>query len=133
MLSTEVNRLLGHALLDPGLLKAIFSPERATALQAFNLRPDERAAILASSARTLRQLSEGLLLTLSPHAQADAPEFDVTTLYQSIKSIDQGAESVSGWHVQSAVQRVMAGLPASKYEHAIPAPQTEEFVRLKTG
>jgi len=125
--------LLGHALLDPGLLRAIFSPDRSVVLQAFNLRPDERAAIMASPARTLMELSQELLLALAPRALTDVPEVDVAALCQSIKTASTGAESIASRHVQSAIQRVMTSLPASQYEHAIPAPQADDFVRRKAG
>jgi hypothetical protein len=73
MLSLEVNRFLGNALLDPDFLKHIFSADRAMVLQGFKLSPEERSTILASRANSLSELSQELTGTL---AKADAADTD---------------------------------------------------------
>lgn len=71
MLSLEVNRFLGNALLDPELLKRVFSTDRAVALQGFKLSPEERSTILASRAHSLPELSRELTGTLAKADMAD--------------------------------------------------------------
>jgi ribosome biogenesis GTPase A len=73
MLSLEVNRFLGNALLDPELMKRIFSVDRVMALQGFKLTPEERSTILASQAHSLPELSQELSGTL---AKADIADTD---------------------------------------------------------
>ena len=71
MLSLELNRFLGNALLDPSFLKRVLSAERALALQGFKLSPEERSTILASQANTLTELSRDLTATLAKDDIAD--------------------------------------------------------------
>jgi hypothetical protein len=71
MLSLEVNRLLGSALLDPDFVKHIFSADRAMVLQGFRLSPEERSIILASRANSFPELSRELTGTLATADQAD--------------------------------------------------------------
>ena len=71
MLSLEVNRFLGHALLDPEFHKRIFSTDRAIVLQGFKLSPEERSTILASQAHSLPELSRELTGTLAKADMAD--------------------------------------------------------------
>jgi hypothetical protein len=72
MLSLELNRLLGNAMLDPDFLRRVLSAERAVALQGFKLSSEERSTILASQACTLTDLSRELTGTLAKADIADA-------------------------------------------------------------
>jgi hypothetical protein len=72
MLSLELNRLLGTAMLDSDFLRRVLSAERAVALQGFKLSPEERSTILASQACTLTELSRELTGTLARADIADA-------------------------------------------------------------
>lgn len=85
MLSLEVNRFLGSALMDSDFLKRVFSAERAVALQGFKLSPHERSTILASQAHTLPELSRELTATL---AIADIADTDarISQLIDSLPS-----------------------------------------------
>jgi hypothetical protein len=123
MLNPEINRFLGHALLDPDLLKCLFSPERARALKQFNLRPEERATILASPARNLPDLSRELAAAFAQPDRADA-DADVERLTQSL----QASGKTTGGHIQNVIHRAINSVPPPRAVDARLA--NEDYVRL---
>jgi hypothetical protein len=106
MLSPEMNRFLGYALLDSRMLQSILSGDRITALQHFDLRPEEKSRILASKARTLPELSRDLTTEFAMPDMADA-EAQIDHFYQSLHP----STNISLANIQSIVQRAINALP----------------------
>ena len=126
MLSHEINRFLGNALLDPALLKCIFSNERARALQGFNLGPEERSTILASHARSLSELSRELTLTCATPDMADV-NAGIDRFYQSLHTnVNQPAV-----HMESIAQRILNTLPAQQSPDVMA--ESEKLAKRKTA
>ncbi len=107
MLSQEVNRLLGSALLDPALLKCILGYERARGLQGFNLQPAEHDAILKSHAHTLTELSRELTMVCGLRDVAADTDAVVDQFYQSAR-IGVRRTSI---HMETVAQRIINSLP----------------------
>ncbi len=124
MLSLEVNRLLGSALLDPDFLRRVFSAERAVALQSFGLSSQERSAILASQARTLKDLSRELMAKLATADMADA-DAGVGVLMQALP-----ARNAPPMDVHTYVQRAVDVI-ASRMAPVAPDAQYEELYLQK--
>ncbi len=124
MLSLELNRLLGCALLDPDFLRRVLSAERSVALQAFKLSPKERSTILASRANTLTELSRELTATLASADMADA-DARVDLLMQALPS-----RSTPSMDVHTYVQRAVDAI-TSKMATAGPDTRFEELYMQK--
>lgn len=122
MLNPEINRFLGHVLLDPELLKCLFSPDRAVALKQFNLRPEERATILASRARNLPDLSRELAAAFAKPDMADA-DAEADRLTQSLHTSGKFA----GGHIQSVIHRAINSVPP---QHPDARLASEDYIRL---
>ena len=106
MLSSEMNRFLGCALLDSRMLHSIFSGDRIKVLQGFNLLPEERSKILSSQAKTLPELSCELATALATPDMADA-EAEIDRFYMSLHP----ASVTSFARIQGIVQRAINALP----------------------
>ncbi len=126
MLSYEINRFLGNALLDPALLKCIFSNERARALQGYNLGAEERSTILASHARSLSELSRELTLACATPDMADT-NAGIDKFYQSLHANDRQPAV----HMESIARRILDTLPAQQSFDAVA--ETEKFAKLKAA
>src|ERR1700682_3173893 len=123
MLNPEINRFLGHALLDPELLKCLFSSDRAVALKQFNLRPEERATILASPARNLPDLSRELAAAFAKPDMADV-DADIERLTQSLHA----SGKTTGGHIQNVIHRTINSVPP---QHTVDTRLTnEDYVGL---
>jgi hypothetical protein len=106
MLSPELNRFLGCALLDASMWQSIIGGNRVNVIQSFDLQPEERSRILTSTARTLPELSRELASEFALPDAADA-EAEIDHFYQFLH---QGATtSVASY--QGIVQRAINGLP----------------------
>lgn len=105
MLTQELNRFLGYALIDPSLMRQIFSSNRASAVSQYNLTPAERMLILSSTAQTLTELSRELCDTC---ARADAADADIgiRRIYQKL----QVPEYESAARINASVQRAIGRL-----------------------
>jgi hypothetical protein len=119
ILSQEVNRFLGNALLDPSLLKSILSGERARALQGFNLQPTECTTILLSQARTLPELSREL--TVSCGLQNRVMETDVV-IDRFYKSVHAGTKRTP-IHMEAVAQSIINALPAQPVADGVTAAE----------
>ena len=130
-LSSEVNRFLGYALLDPEMARRIFNSDRAATLKDFNLLPEERATILASKARSLPELSRELVAALATSTPCDA-EAEMDALRHSLRP---RGHSISVRRVQGIARRVINGENAGSLAHAQhPATeQNENYACLKTA
>jgi hypothetical protein len=106
MLSPEMNRFLGCALLDSRMLQNIFSGDRFTTMQRFDLQPEERSRILASKAKTLPELSRELTAEFAVADVADA-EAEIDHFYQSLHP----STTMSLANIHSIVQRAINTLP----------------------
>lgn len=106
MLSPEMNRFLGCALLEPRMWQSIIGGDRASAMQSFNLRPEERSRILISKAKTLPELSRELAAEFALPDAADA-EAEIDHFYQSLHP--STATSIASY--QGIVQRAINALP----------------------
>ena len=126
MLSKEVNRFLGSALLDPSMLKCIFGGERAQVLQDFSLQPAERNAILASQARTLTELSRELIMSCAHRDVTAEREAILNRFYQSAH-IGSKRASI---HMETVAQRVIDTLP-SQPSTADSVVAAEKFVKCQ--
>jgi hypothetical protein len=122
MLNPEINRFLGHALLDPELLKCVFGGDRAVALKQYNLRPEERATILASHARSLPDLSRELVAAFSTPDEADA-DAEVERLTRSLHTKGKPAAG----HIHSTIQRAINAVPS---QHAVVKQVENDDYRL---
>lgn len=125
MLSQEVNRFLGNALLDPILLKTFFSNERARAMQGFNFQPSEQKTILASQACTLHELSRELTAACTVHDAAAESEAAIERFY---RSMHPGAKRTT-IHMEAIAQRVINQLPGQPA--ADRAVAAEKFAKIQ--
>lgn len=117
MLSLELNRFLGNAMLDPDFLKRVFSAERAIALQGFKLSPEERSTILASQAGTLTELSRELTATLAITDIADTDK-KIDLLIQALP-LRSSAQMDVHTYVRRAVNAITSQMaPDTQYEGA---------------
>jgi hypothetical protein len=128
MLSPEVNRFLGRALLDPEMAKHIFNNERQVALKDFNLLPEERATILASKAQTLAELSHELLAALAVPAPADV-DAEVETLQQSLRI---PGRPISIRRVQAMAQRAATATAIATARHSAVVDEPD-YAQLKSA
>jgi hypothetical protein len=105
MLTQELNRFLGHALLDTSLARQIFGGNRASAVSQYDLTPAECRLILSSTAQTLTELSRELCDTF---VRADAADVDVCIgrMYQKL----QVPEYPSTARIHASVQRAIGRL-----------------------
>lgn len=112
MLTQELNRFLGYALLDPRLMRQIFGGNRASAVSQFDLNPTERMLILSSTAQTLSELSRELCDTF---ARADAADADarIGQVYQQL----QIPEYPSAARIRASVQHAISRLDAAQTQH----------------
>lgn len=106
-LSSEVNRLLGNALLDSALSRQVLGSERSSALREYKLAPAEQMAILSSRARTLTELAAELCAIINqPHQEL--PEFNVDAMCH-----DLGIKPIPMGMLPGVIQRVIGTLPAA--------------------
>ncbi len=121
MMSQEVNRLLGHALLDPALLNGIFSSDRAQVLQGYDLQPAEQYAILTSKAGSLAELSRELVSVCgTPDALAET-DAAIDRFYQSLHAGTHRPALHSAISMEAVAQRIintLPGLPAAAISYA---------------
>ena len=108
MLSPEINRFLGHALLDPTLVKRIFSADRASALLDYNLLPEVSAMIMTSKACSLPELARELLATFAGSPSAEM-ETDTEKFYQSVHNKPVSVRQVQAI-AKKVINRASAGL-----------------------
>lgn len=106
-LSTELNRFLGKALLDPRMLQQILNGNRAVAMQELGFAPGECQAILQSKARSLADLSRELSAAFTTPDTPDA-ETQVERVYQTL----QWHEHPITAQYQKIVQRALGALDA---------------------
>jgi len=105
-LSSEVNRLLGDAVLDLTFARRVLGAERSSALREYTLSPAERAAILSSRARTLPELAAELCSTIN-QMREEPPEFDVHAMCHEL-----GIKPIPMGMLPGVIQRVIGTLPA---------------------
>lgn len=120
MLSPEINRFLGHVLLDPLLAKRIFSADRAKALLDYNLLPEVSTMIMSSKACSLPELARELWSAFAVSAPAGV-ESDTEKFYQSVHS---GCKPISVRQVQAIAQKVI---------NLTSLPSEEEYAQLKSA
>jgi hypothetical protein len=123
MLNPEINRFLGHALLDPALARRIFSADRAKALLDYNLLPEVSAAIMTSKARTLHELACELSVAFAVASPADA-EREAEKVYQAVRP---NAKPITIRQVQAVAQKVI-----DRTSITTPAAE-EEYAQLKSA
>jgi len=123
MLSQEVNRFLGSALLDPMFTKRLFSSERAGALQGFNFQPSERKTILTSQACTLQELSRELTAVCAIQDAAAECDAAVDRFYQSVHP---GAKRAP-IHMDVVAQRIISSLTSHQVAEGVPAEKYAKF------
>ncbi len=115
ILSMELNRLLGSALLEPELLRRVLSAERSLVLQGYKLSTKERSALLASQAHTLTELSRELTATLSTADIADV-DAQVDLLMQALPMCSTPAMDVHAY-MSRAVDEITSHMVLdSQYE-----------------
>jgi hypothetical protein len=114
MLSIELNRFLGTALLDPRVMRQVFGSNRTVALQGFGFTPSETAAILSSKAQSLADLSGELTAKFAQPDGADA-DMQVEYAYQSLHLHERPATA----QFQKMVQRVIGALDDSSQVEAV--------------
>jgi hypothetical protein len=107
MLSMELNRFLGKALLDPSMLQQILNGNRAAAMQDFGFAPSECQAILQSKAHSLADLSRELSVAFAKPETSDA-ETQVERVYQTLQLRER---PITGQY-QKIVQRALNALDA---------------------
>ncbi len=118
IMSMELNRFLGKALLDPYLLRQIFNGNRAAAVQDFGFALGECQAILSSQARSLADLSRELSTAFARPDAADA-EMEVERMYQALQLRERPITA----QYHKVVQRAIGALDAES--------QQAEAVRLR--
>ena len=107
LLSTELNRFLGKALLDPRLLQQILNGNRAAAMQDFGFTPVECQAILQSKAHSITDLARELSSSFASPDVNDA-ETQVERVYQNLQLRERPITA----HYQKIVQRAIGALDA---------------------
>jgi hypothetical protein len=112
MLTHELNRFLGHALLDPGLMRQIFNGNRSSAVSQYDLTPAERMLVLSSTAQTLTELSRELCDTCA-HADAADADIQIGQIYQKL----QVPEYASAARIHASVQRAIGRLDNAPAQH----------------
>lgn len=110
LLSMELNRFLGKALLDPRLSHQILNGNRAAAMQDFGFAPGEFRAILQSKARSLADLSRELSAVFASPDTADA-EMQVERVYQTLQLRKRPIAA----QYQKIVQRAIGALDAESH------------------
>jgi hypothetical protein len=85
-LSPEINRILGNALLDPGLQRRLLSSDRMTVLADYQVTDAECNVFLASQARTIQELAAECCAMLGqPDETPDLPEIETMCRNYGIK------------------------------------------------
>ena len=102
VLSIEMNRFLGKALIDPRLLQQVLNGNRVAAMQGFSFAPAEYHAIMSSKAKSIVDLSRELCAKVMLPAAADA-EMEVERAYQTL----QLRERPMAAQYQKVVQRAL--------------------------
>lgn len=123
MLSPEIDRFLGQALLDAALARHVFSVERAKALSGYNLLPEVSATIMASKAHTLPELARELWAAFAVSVPADA-EGEVERFYQTVHATHASDKPISIRQVQAIAQKVI---------NQSSVAQDEEYAELKSA
>lgn len=105
VLSREVNRLLGDALLDAGMRQQLLGPDRASALSGYKLTRTERRAVLGSKARSLSELACDCATALGqPNEEPSVPSVD--TLCRNY-----GINQVPTSFIRGAIERLLHPKP----------------------